>query len=214
MPALLHAFRRAFTLAFAGGAALVLAGCVSGEEVTTRFWLLSPLPPSTAALEPPRDPALALDIAALRLPQYLQRPQIVTRSTDNQVVLAEYEQWGGNLAKNMMRVLAQNLSRLLSTPEVTLFSRRPSRTSDLRIEIEVLQFERGPTGKVLLSVQWRLRRGEDGAPMLVRITEIESPPIPAESPMANTVAAMSTLWGEFGTTVAETIRDVADRPAS
>ena len=141
MPALLNATSHVIRSGLIACVALLVTGCVTGEEVSTRFWLLSPLPASTVALEAPREPALALDIAALRLPQYLQRPQLVTRSTDNEVVLAEYEQWGGNLAKNMMRVLAQNLSRLLSTPEITLFSRRPARTSDLRIEIDVLQFE-------------------------------------------------------------------------
>jgi uncharacterized lipoprotein YmbA len=186
-------------------AAFALTGCVGKNDVQTRFYLLSPLPASTPALLAAREHSFALDIAALRLPQYLQRPQIVTRTSDNQVRLAEYDQWGGNLAKNMMRVLAQNLSRLLVTPEITVFSRRPARATDLRVEIDVLQFERGPEGQVLLAAQWRLRHGTSGAPVITRISELNSPALDPKAGMETTIGAMSTVWAEFGRIIAEAI---------
>ena len=55
---------------------------------------------------------VAVVVASVRLPQYLERPQIVTRSGDNRLQLAEFDQWGGNLYQDMTRVLAQNLARL------------------------------------------------------------------------------------------------------
>jgi len=179
-------------------APLLFAGCAGGDRPSTRFYVLSALPESTPALPGARrEPPLALDIAPVRLPQYLARPQIVTRTADNEIALAEYHQWGGNLAKNMMRVLARDLSRLLATPEITLFSRRPPAPADARIEIEVLEFERGADLRVRLTAQWRLRHGGDGAPALARISERVSEALPVDADMAATVAAMSALLGEL-----------------
>ena len=187
-------------------AAALLAGCAGGDTPGTRFYVLSALPEGTAAVDGARrDPPLALDIAPVRLPQYLARPQIVTRTAGNEIALEEYHQWGGNLAKNMMRVLARNLSRLLATPEITLFSRRPPAPADARLEIEVLEFERGPDRRVRLSAQWRLRAGDDGAPALARISERASAPLPPEAGMQATVSAMSDLLADLSVEVANAV---------
>lgn len=181
----------------------LLSGCSTGKAPDTRFYVLSELAGETTALaEARREPPLAVDIAALRVPQYLERPQIVTRSAHNELTLEEYHQWGGNLAKNITRVLARNLSLLLATPEITVFSRRPPAPADVRVEIDVLQFERGPDRRVLLSAQWRLRAGVDGAPRLARISDLASEPLAETAGIDASVAAMSALLGELSTIIA------------
>jgi hypothetical protein len=188
----------------------LLAGCATSESTTTRFYVLDALPGDSAALsEARREPPIAVDIAALRLPQYLERPQIVTRSARNELALAEYHQWGGNLAKNVTRVLARNLALLLGTAEITVFSRRPPTPADVRVEIDVMQFERGPDRRVLLSAQWRLRAGADGTPHLARISERVSEPLDAAAGMDATVAAMSALLGELSREIARAVAEQA-----
>jgi hypothetical protein len=188
----------------------LLAGCATSESTTTRFYVLDALPGDSAALsEARREPPIAVDIAALRLPQYLERPQIVTRSARNELALAEYHQWGGNLAKNVTRVLARNLALLLGTAEITVFSRRPPTPADVRVEVDVMHFERGPDRRVLLSAQWRLRAGADGAPRLARISELVSEPLDAAAGMDATVAAMSALLGELSREIARAVAEQA-----
>lgn len=182
-----------------------LHGCAGTGESATRFYVLSPLPAAAPAVSGAGAGDLAVDIGALRLPQYLDRAQIVTRASDSQVRLAENDLWGGNLEKDMMRVLAQNLSRLLVTPEVTVLSRRAPRATDVRVEIEVLQFERGPDDRVQLAVRWRLRGGGRGDAPGTRLTEIASAALPDDAGMEATVAAMSAVWGEFSRIVASAI---------
>ena len=194
------------TLAAMLCAALLASGCISTESAPTRFDLLRDLPADSVALTgaTPAKPA-AVDIAALRLPQYLERPQIVTRSDTNRLHLADYDQWGGNLAKDMMRVLARNLAVLLATPEVTAFSRRPPASADARVEIEILAFERGPDRRVTLSAQWRLFTGAGAAPMVTRISDLVGPPIADAADMDATVASMSTLLGDLSRLIAAAI---------
>ena len=187
-------------------AGIIAGGCIATTTPTTRFYVLTPLG-AGAGLDGQieRGTPLSLEVAALRLPQYLERPQIVTRSRENRLEFAEYDQWGGNLRKNMIRVLAQNLSQLLATPDIAIVPYRPPAPPDFRIEVEVMQFERDAGGRVRLSVQWRLSSGRSRDPLVTRMTVLVSPSLPAQADFEPTVAAMSDLVAELSQTIGRAI---------
>ncbi|NKC15153.1 MAG: hypothetical protein GKR94_24065 [Gammaproteobacteria bacterium] len=194
--------------ALAGTALMLVAGCAANIMQTkeTRFYVLATLPQDTEALPGVRtSPALVLDLAALTLPQYLERPQIVTRIERNRLVLAEFDNWGGSLEKNMLRVLASNLSMLLATPDIHMATRRTPAKVDARVEIEVIQFERGPDRRAVLMAQWRLlEAGRERKTIVSKVTSLQSPPMAAPS-MTATVAAMSDLAGELSVLIARAV---------
>ena len=193
-------------------AALLLSGCLqTTAEDKTRFYLLSALPDTTAPIAGVRlNPAITVDVAKLRLPQYLQRPEVVTRVDTNRLVLSEFDLWGGSLEKNMTRVLAANLSALLSTSEVHIESRRRPAGIDAAVEIEVMQFERTPGGRSVLEVQWRVFGPErDKAPLASKISRFTSAPVSASPSVDATVAAMSALIGDLSVALAQAIADAA-----
>jgi len=179
-------------------AATLLSACVPANYSSTRFYVLTPLNPSAALMkEGDRKDALSVEILSIRLPQYLERPQIVTRSATNRLELAENQQWGGNLGKDMVRTLAQNLSRILGTPRVAMAPHRPPAPPSVCVEVEVMQFERDPKGQVRLTAQWRLSRGGDRELLAAQITELTGRETHAESDFESTVTSMSALWGEL-----------------
>jgi uncharacterized protein len=187
----------------------LLSGCFGVNPVTpTRLYILNPVEyeiPLVNGME--SLPLLSVEIASLRLPQYLEKPQIITRSHQNQLTMAEYHQWGGNLRKNMTRVLAQNISRLLATPNVTIPPFRASPPPDIRVDVEVMQFEADDKGQVKFSAQWRLSRGKNGKPLTTRITEIKSQVPGGGSDFDPIVLAMGKLLGDFSHIMAREILD-------
>ncbi|MCP4044155.1 MAG: hypothetical protein GY731_19745, partial [Gammaproteobacteria bacterium] len=103
----------------------LLSGCITTDTPNTRFYVLNPLEPDAGqVVGDGAKGTLAVEVASLRLPQYLERPQIVTRSGKNRLELAEYHQWGGNIRKNMVRVMAKNLSQILATPNIAISPHR------------------------------------------------------------------------------------------
>src|SRR5262245_59454821 len=102
------------------GAVVLLSLAVGscGNTQPTRFYVLRAIADQPAAV-----PAkgIAIGIGPITLPQYLNRPQIVTRVSGNQLAVAEFDQWGGDLNDNVTRALATNLSSLLETDRVFLF---------------------------------------------------------------------------------------------
>lgn len=195
--------------------AIALGGCLKSEIPETRYYLLSAVieKPDQAQLTE-ASKALQIEIAALRLPQYLERPQIVTFSGENRLEFDEFHQWGGNLRKNMIRVLSQNLSKLLATPNIVISPHRPLKVPDFRIEIEVLHFEKTAGGKIRFTTRWNLSRGGKRNLLLTRVTRLVSNASIADNDYDHYVATMSAQLGEFSRIMGEEVLiHAGERPA-
>lgn len=192
-------------------AALALAvalatGCSSAPPM--RFYVITPLAgPAAAASAPARAPGPRVVVAAVRLPEYLDRPQLVTRSGDNRLQLEEFHQWGGNLAKDLTRVMAENLSQLLGSDAVVAAPHTLRLRPDYRVALEVLRFERAGDARVHLTAKWWLQRGADGAPLTSPTTALASEPLPEAATFEATVAAMSGVYGELSRAIARAIAE-------
>ncbi|MFC1516129.1 membrane integrity-associated transporter subunit PqiC [Thermodesulfobacteriota bacterium] len=203
---MLFSFLRIRHILFFVLSAFFLTGCMGKPTPATRFYVLSPLGADVTLVgETENRGAISVEVASLRLPQYLDRPHIVTRSSENRLKLAEFHQWGGNLRKNMMRTLARNLSQLLATPNITIAPYRPPIPPDFLIDMEVMQFERNFGGQVQLSTQWRLSRGEDREVLKTQITDLTSPTATAGSDFERIVSDMSLLLGELSQIIGQEI---------
>jgi uncharacterized lipoprotein YmbA len=134
---------------------LAAPGCVDigGETAPSRFYVLSAT--ETRGAPSPDGPALL--VGPVTLPRYLDRPQIVTRPTPNQLALAEYDRWGGRLDDNLTRVLAQDLSVHMNTSRVAVFPREQRVPDAVQIALDVSRFEQvGAHSTVELDAQWSI----------------------------------------------------------
>ena len=112
------------------GSPLFLAGCAGlgkGTEKASKFYVLDSLLQSeTAGQLPTGREGVAVGVGPLKFPELLDRPQIVTRTTRNEVKLAEFQRWAEPLDVNFASTLAENLSLLLSSDRVAVFPWRRS----------------------------------------------------------------------------------------
>jgi uncharacterized lipoprotein YmbA len=135
------------------------------------------------------------------LAKYLDRPQIVTRPTPNQLDVAEFDRWGGRLEDNVAQVLAEDLGRRLGTARVTVFPPEPVARTDARISVTIAQFERVANGDIMLEARWRLvPLGREAAIDSARIVKRTS-----GSGYAATVAAMSEALGDLAARIADAV---------
>jgi uncharacterized lipoprotein YmbA len=180
--------------------AFLLAGCGASSS-PTRYYVLTPL--DTAAPVEKRD--VAVLVSGVRLPQYLDRPQIITRGGDNQLQVSDHEQWAGNLRQDMTRVLTENLGRLLGSDRVFAVPHSVRAQPDFRVDVEVLRFERAPDGRVRLAAKWWLSRG-DGAVLASPSAELSGNTLGEAGTFEALVASMSAVYNELAVAIAQAIR--------
>ena len=137
-----------------------LASCASSPEA--RFYTLSTVShQETKSTSRHMENPLSVSIAPVEIPDYLDRPQIVTRDGRNELKLAEFDRWGGALRDNIAAVLAENLALLLDSDRVYVYPRTRAEKADYEVAMRVLRLDCAPGDKVLLKAQWVVTTGQE-----------------------------------------------------
>lgn len=185
--------------------AAVLAAC-GGGAATTRFFIVDPV--ESAPL--PGATGMAIEIMDLRVPQYLERPRIATRTGANELAFSQFNQWGDNLRKNLARTLARNLSTLLDTVDVATPFTRSSSAPAYRILVYIDEFEQAANGHARVVARWQVIDSQ-GITRTTESARLESPMALAAQDHPAVVAALSELYGDLSRQIAESI--IAQGPA-
>src|SRR5208283_397215 len=134
-------------------------GCAGNAP--SRYYVLSPVTGENRVAPDASCPSVG--IGPIKLPEYVNRPQIVTRTTPNELTLSYFDLWAEPLSDSVPRILAENLSRLLCTKEVVLFPWKPSRVPDYRVEVELQKMD-GTLGRTFsLEAWWSVSNGTEKA---------------------------------------------------
>jgi len=182
--------------------ALLLTGCLGpGTTRPTRLFVLNATAPPSVSSVDATD--LRLGIGRITLPELLNRPQIVTRTSANKVRMADFSQWAEPLEKSIPRVLSENLSRLTGTDQVSVYPWPTQMELDLRVEIAVIRFESDTDGEVSLVARWRLIRGNGSQAHPLQVsTHSETA---ADRSIEAQVAAMSRALASLSRDIASAI---------
>jgi uncharacterized lipoprotein YmbA len=141
--------------------ALFLAAC-AGKSAPSKFYVLNSIPQSS--LNAPESGTIG--VFPVTMPDYLDRPQVVTRVSENELNLDEFSRWAEPLKDSFTRALVQDLSTLLDTAKVIRTTENPGIPVALQVGVEVLQFDGTLGGDVVLVVKWGLF-GEEGKKLLL-----------------------------------------------
>ena len=192
-----------------GLSCLWVTACSLGPKANpSRFFVLTPAPQSQHP-SPRCSPApskLAVGVGPIQLPGYLDRQQLVSRVSNNRLDVAENDRWAEPLGDNLGRILAQNLSALLGTENVSVYPWPIERRPTYQAEIEVLRFEPDSARTADLTARWILRDVPTRATLSVKeseLTESLKGPSTEES-----VAALSELLGKLSCEIVEALRAI------
>lgn len=195
-------FMRMFLI---GGIALFvfcLSGC--GRSAPSRFYTLTSMSfPRDVSEDVGGDMAFAVRIGPVRVPDYLDRSQIVTRTSRNDLLLGEFDLWGGSLKADVERVLVENLSLLLRSEGVFVTSWKNRVGGSMSVPVVLNRFDVVPGKTVTLAAQWTLVRTDKRGAEIVRESTVIRPVTGSDYP--SIVAAMSDALGELSKEVARTI---------
>jgi len=150
-------------LCLALAAAILLTSCA--RSLPVHYYQLSTQTEDRALAKFPVPSEATIGLGPVRLPEYLDRPQIVSRTSANRLTLSDQHRWAEPLAENLPRVLAEDFAALLGTDRILRHPWDRDRQVDCQISLEVLEFEGGVDGTASLSARWQVI-GKDGQLLL------------------------------------------------
>jgi uncharacterized lipoprotein YmbA len=118
---------------------------------------------------------LAVEVLPVRLPELLQRPQMVMAKGAGTLGLSETHHWGNPLDQDMQRVLVADLGLLLGSDEVVASPYGDRVAAAYRVELDVRSCEAGPGGELTLDAVWMVTRPGSSLAILLRRSVLREP---------------------------------------
>lgn len=186
----------------AAAAAVVLAltgACASSP--TQHFKLSAVADPARAQAAADDQTRPSVAVGPVLVPALVDRPQMVFNTGTNQVRLDEFNRWAAPLADEITRVTMENLTQLLVTPDVWPAAADPVSRAELKLRIDVVDFQATPGESVLVDARWSVRRGSISRSGRSMLRE------PCSGPGADAVAAAySRALATMAADIADAIR--------
>lgn len=190
---------------------MLCVGCF-GKSQSSRFYALSAMAHTAAGSlsdSPARDAAIG--IGPVKIADYLDRSKIVTRTGDNRLELAEYDQWAGSFEDNLTQVMADNIGFMVPTERISLYPWPTSLPIDYQVVLDIVRFD-GRLGETVdLVVRWRLMAGGEKDVLAIKRASIRETVNGAD--YAALVAAQSRALATLSRQIADTIQAISrNRP--
>ena len=180
-----------------------------GSSKPARFYTLTSVPAGEiSAFQSAYSNDVTIGIGVVDLPEYLERPQIVTHLSANELNFAEYERWAEPLKDNFTRVLLENLSMMIPSDNIYMVPWKDYEPNTYQVILEIIRFERQTDKNVFLQVRWSILQGESKHFLLTRKSEFREPA--ANESYADIVAAMSRTIGSLSKEIASEISNLAN----
>ncbi len=183
-------------------AAIFLGGCRSQSP---RFYALSPIQ-EDQVISKRKSPAqnAVIGIGPVKLADYLDQSMLVTRTSDNQAVKAEFDRWVGSFKDNFINVLADNIGFLLPTERIYLYPWRVSVPIDYQVVLDIVRCDGRLGDAVWLEVRWSIFGGPEKKLLKTHRSSIREPVSGAD--YAALVAAQSRALAKLSQEIAEAIQ--------
>jgi uncharacterized lipoprotein YmbA len=187
---------------------LISSSCALRRSTNTNFYILSPLArPVVEKQDEKGNKCKTIAVGPLDLPEYLNRPQIVTRVNPSELRLAELDNWAEPLKGNIIRVLAENISRLICTKAVVIYPWNKSLGIDYQVDIKIIWMDGKLGDKAILVIQWAILDATDKSVLLTRNSQY------TESVTGTTYSALveahSRLIAAFSQDIVQAIKSLS-----
>ena len=141
-----------FRIFLAGVIAASVSGCsymakaiLAPQKDISKFYLLTPTadtatPTTATAPTQSTSDSFTLGLGPIKLPPYLDRPEIVTRAAPNRLELSKEDRWGESLQNGFTRAMERDLSAQTGA-SIIVFPWYNTVHIDMQVQIDVYRFE-------------------------------------------------------------------------
>jgi uncharacterized protein len=181
------------------------------QKDVSQFYLLTPTAdapattPATASTPNPSDD-FTLGLGPIKLPPYLDRPEIVTRAAPNRIELSKEDRWGESIQNGFTTSLQRDLEAQTGTNRVINFPWYNTVHIDMQVQLDVYRFETDSQGNANLSAKWTILDSTGKNILYTVETNLTQPSKPGDQTEA--AAALSKNIGDLSAQIANMIHQL------
>ena len=184
--------------------AFALGGCIAmSNSPTPRFYAVPAIDESYAGEKFNIPSSIIIGIGPVKVPEYQNRPQIVTQDTNNLITFAQFDRWAEPLDLALLSLISANLSAIL--PGATLAASPWNLDIPVKYQVimDVVRLESRLDNDLSFSVQWSVIDLENKKMVLTKKSEFSKPIEPHNySGLAKTLSKeCASLSGEIAKTL-------------
>ena len=191
---------------------LAFSGCLGGPAKTpaATYYVLN----STYSAENRAQPVTVLNdatvgVGPIKLSRVLDRPQIVTRTGENEIRVADLERWAAPLQEIVTNVLVDNLSALLPGADILKLPWPVTISITYQVTMDITRLDGMPGGEVILRTRWGIL-GEGGKKVLANKLTMLNEPVRGNT-TADMVSAQSRLLEKLSREIALEIKGLEEK---
>jgi uncharacterized protein len=174
---------------------VLMAGCAQPSK---KFYVLTSQGPS------PSGSGVGIGVGPVALAEYLDRPNLVTQESANQLSVSEDHRWAGDLSESIVRVSAANLGRLVKSGNVRVYPWQRDDEIDYQVTLDVRQLHSTQDGYAVIEAGWRVYAFPERSLKASR-TFVDREPLESDG-YDSMVAAQSRLMARLAQDISSSIR--------
>jgi uncharacterized protein len=194
----------------AGCFALLLGGCISlpnsPSSPTPRFYMLSAIHENQVSKKINIIPVSIIGIGPVKIPECLDRPQMVTKNKEGILKFDEFDRWGESLDLGVARLIREDLTLILPKAQLTLYPWNPLVPVKYQVIAEIVQLDSQLDGDMLLVVQWTIIDVQKSKTMMMKRSEFRTAIVPQN--YLGLAKTLSTACASLSSQIAEALASI------
>ena len=181
---------------------LLLSGCMRDSKPSQFYMLNADSGVAGTVRSPASTQGPVIGLGPIRIPEYLNRPQMIVAVSDNQFQLAENHRWAERLDQNISLALFKALPSQLGTDRIVRYPWSQRQAIDYQVGIDILEFNVDASGQSRLIAQWFIKHKDK--PAIDKRSVYQFPASTTDYTVM--VKAQSQCLTKLGQEIAETLR--------
>lgn len=135
----------------------ILSGCISvSNSPVPRFYMTSSIARDQVAEKLDITPGVIIAVGPITIPEYQDRPQIVTKNKNGTLVFAQFDRWGEPLDSGLARLITDGLAAMLPAASLQVFPCDFAIPLDYQVILDIVQLDSELDKNMLLAAQWTI----------------------------------------------------------
>jgi uncharacterized lipoprotein YmbA len=152
------------------------SGCLSVPSTPNpRFYMLNSIGKEQAVEKLEIAPGSIIEVGPIGIPDYQDRPQIVTKNNDGTLSFAQLDRWGEPLDSGLARIISSNLAAMLPEVNLETYPCNFAIPLDYQVIANVVQLDSQLQKEMIFTVQWSIINAKNRKMVLTKRSQFIEP---------------------------------------